>query len=48
MDAQKTIKKYILPNTMSTVSIILVVVALILAVVGITAMGGADDTSELF
>lgn len=48
MDAQKTIKKYILPNTMSTVSIILVVVALILAVIGITAMGGADDTSELF
>lgn len=48
MDAQKTIKKYILPNTMSTISIILVAVALVLAVIGITAMGGADDTALEF
>lgn len=45
MDAQKTIKKYILPKTMSTISIILVVLALVCAVMGIAALGGADDTA---
>ena len=48
MDAQKTIKKYILPKTMTTVSVILVIVALVLAVLGIAAMGGADDTALEF
>ena len=45
MDAQKTIKKYILPKTMSTISIILVVLALVCAVMGIAALGGTDDTA---
>ena len=45
MDAKKTIKKYILPRTMSTVSIILVVLALVCSVMGIAALGGADDTA---
>ena len=47
MDAQKTIKKYILPKTMSTISIILVVLALVCAVMGIAAMGGAEHVTAV-
>lgn len=48
MDAQKTIKKYILPKTMTIISALLVVIGLVLAVLGIVAMSNADTEALEF
>lgn len=48
MDAQKTIKKYIVPKTQTIISTILVVVAIVLAVLGVVAMKGADTEALEF
>lgn len=48
MDAQKTIKKYILPKTMTTVALVLAVAAVVLAVLGVGAMKSADTEALEF
>ena len=48
MNPQKIIKKYVLPKGQSVAAIVLIIASLVCAVMGIAAMGGADDTALEF